>query len=553
MLLELSIKDYILIEDATMSFGSNLNVMTGETGAGKSMLLGAIGLLLGKKASASDIRAGAEKAFITAVFDGEEKVFDEFSIPRDNVLVLTREIHSNGRSIARANGLPVTVQVLRHISQHLVTIHGQNDQLELFSSDYQLSMLDTFANHNMLEEIFSLYRDVTVAKKNYERLCEERENRYADLDYLRFQLREIEEAALTIGEDEELEKEYQYLVSLEKVGEAVNVASMWLSEGEYPALSGLSEVSRSLKNIANLSSELEQLYEYATQAEELLGDFSSALFRFTDGMSLDTSRMYEVEQRLDQVNRLKMKFGNSLSDIIQKGEEIASRVDMLEHIDEELENAKEKWQEAQSRYDVCAQKLTAIRQEAAKTLARKIEQELHQLNMKESEMEVAVYPSNPSSTGSDEVDIKISTAVGHQRKSLKKVVSGGELSRIMLAIKMIIGGDATMLFDEVDAGISGITATVVGEKLATLSADNQLILITHLPQIAVFADRHIVIEKTSDEVKTVTSVRILDLEGQVEEIARLVGGIKTNSATYLHAKEMLKMARRQKAGRTKEA
>ncbi len=547
MLLELSIKDYILIEEATISFGRNLNVMTGETGAGKSMLLGAMGLLLGKKASASDIRTGADKAFITAVFEAEEWLFDAFSIPDDNVLVLTREIHKNGRSIARANGLPVTVQTLRSISQHLVNIHGQNDQLELFSSDYQLSMLDAFSNHDMGDEIAALYGEFTLAEKEYRLLKEEGENRHTELDYLRFQLREIEDASLRLGEDEELEKEYQYLMSLEKVGEALNVTSMWLSEGEYAALSRLSEVSRSLKKVADLSPELSRLYEYATQAEELLGDFSSELSRLADGMSFDTSRIYEVEKRLDQINSLKLKFGNTLSDIIRKGEEVANRIDRFERIDEELIQADNRCQVAKKRYNEVAEKLTSVRKEAAETLARRIEDELHQLNMKESVMEVGVYPSVPSKTGSDEVDIKISTAVGHERKSLKKVVSGGELSRIMLAIKMIIGGDATMLFDEVDAGISGLTATVVGEKLAALSVDSQLILITHLPQIAVFADRHMVIEKTSDDVKTVTKVRTLDLEGQKEEIARLVGGIEKNSATYLHAEDMLKMARRQKA------
>ncbi|MDO4753461.1 MAG: DNA repair protein RecN [Bacillota bacterium] len=545
MLLELSIKDYILIDSAQISFSEGLNILTGETGAGKSMVIGALELLMGKKASSGDIYLGAEKALITATFDADSRISEEFEL-EDDLVILSREIRRDGRSIARLNNRPIPLQTLKQITGYLVRIHGQNEQLELFNKDYQLKMLDSFAKHGMNAEVQESYHILREAEETVNRLTKTSSESDSRVAYLKFQCEEINNAKLTPGEDEELEREFSYLMSIEKIVEAAGAASQWLTDSDFSAASSASEVARGLKKVAELSDETRELYEYASEAERILNEFSGKVAVFLENIERDGSRTLEVERRLDLINTLKRKYGNTIEEILKKGEQLESEIYALENSVFELEKAEERYRTALERYTELAGRLTALRKKAAAELSHKILEQLSQLNMREARLEIQLEESEISALGMDDVDIRIATAVGHQLNSLKKVVSGGELSRIMLAIQVINGGEHTMLFDEVDAGISGNTATVVGEKLAKLSKNNQLVCITHLPQIAVFADRHIFIEKSSDDLRTKTNVGVLRDDERKFEIARLVGGTVQSDTTMMHAEEMLRLAKEKK-------
>lgn len=542
MLLELSIKDYILIEEATLSFAAGLNVLTGETGAGKSMVVGALELLLGKKASAGNVRAGAEKAVITAVFDMEEGLNDLVD-STDDVLVLVREIRSDGRTIARVNHQPVPLQLLRQISARLFRIHGQNEQLELFSREYQLAMLDEYAGHGLSPQIAAGYDEIRGTTARLQELEGNAAERVTKLDFLRYQRNEILQAGLQPGEDEELEREYEFSISQERIVSSLQEAGAWLG---LPEVQAVSDVSRSLRKVADLSDDLHQLYVYATDIEGLLSDFASSISGYMDGLEIDPSRLAAVEKRLDAINTLKRKYGGGIDEIVRQLAGMDEEIYALEHVEEEIEHIRQVLDSALNAYDGVAERVSEERCRAAEELRKKIEIQLAELNMPEARLDIRLERGERSATGVDEVDMLIATAVGHEPRSLKKVVSGGELSRIMLAIQVIVGERNTMLFDEVDAGISGVTAGVVGEKLAALSACGQLICITHLPQIAVFADRHVLIEKSSDETATRTRIRELGGEERMCEIARLVGGVTINETALSHAAEMVRMANEKK-------
>lgn len=550
MLIELSIQDYILIDSARVSFSEGLNILTGETGAGKSMVIGALELLLGKKASATEIHLGAEKAVITATFDAEPKISEMFELD-DDLIILSREIRRDGRNIARVNDRPIPLQTLRQITGQLVRIHGQNEQLELFNKDYQLRMLDSFARHGMESEISAAYYKWKEADEHLRALGKTLEQGASKIDFLRFQCDEIRDARLQPGEDVELEREYAYLMSVEKIAEAVGAASQWLSDSDFSVSNSASEIARTLKKVSELSDETGELYEYASEAERVLSEFAGKVEDFLENLDRDAGKILEVERRLDLINALKRKYGASVEDILESERKLQREITLLENGEMEYRKAERDAQVAMDAYLVVARRLSERRKKAADELAKKILEQLAELNMPEARLEIELKETEMSALGVDDIDFKIATAVGHGLNSLKKVVSGGELSRIMLAIQVINGGEDTMLFDEVDAGISGITAAVVGEKLDWLSKNCQLVCITHLPQIAAFADRHILIEKTSDSSRTTTAVRVLEDEMRKFEIARLVGGVSESVTSILHAEEMIRQAAEIKAGTKK--
>lgn len=557
MLLELSIRDFILMEDVTISFEKGLNILTGETGAGKSMLVRALELLLGRKAGSKDIRTGADKAYLSAVFDGANSGIDlaEFGLDTDDVIVLSREIRRDGRSTAYVNNRPSTLQTLKKIAERLLVIHGQNEQLELFSSEYQLAMLDKFSGHGMEARIAECFAALKDAEQELKSLEGDPAMRAQRLDYVKFQLDEIDRISPRTGEDEELEKEFRYLSNMENVAEAVGRAGDWLSNGDYPAVQIASEIAGEFRKLRELSEETAEIYEYASQAESLLSDFERTVRNFFDGNNFDQAHANEIQRRLDEINGLKRKYGASIDSIWAAAEEMREEAERLENIDEAIARAEERLGAARKKYDEVASALSEKRREAAQVLQKKITEQLSELNMPEAVLKIELSEGEPSRHGSDQIDFKIATAVGHELRSLKQVVSGGELSRIMLAVQVIVsqsrgsdGADSAdaMLFDEVDAGISGITASIVGEKLSRLSTAVQLVCVTHLPQIAVFADNHILIEKESDDKQTVTSVKPLDESGRIAEISRLSGGMDKSDITIRHAEEMLKSAEKKK-------
>lgn len=541
MLLELNINNYILVEDATISFQPGLNVLTGETGAGKSMILGALGLLMGQSASKEHVRQGAGSARVSAVFDGIDALFEEFSIPQDDNLILMREIKKDGKSVAKINGMPVSLQILRRVAERLVNIHGQNEQLELFDRNYRLDMLDAYSGHGLVPEVSRIYAALTSHKSSLEEMMSTARERETRMDYLKFQINEIETAMLKDGEDEALEERYKYLTSLEKVFEVAGAANEFL-EGELSAASAISDIASRFRKLEGLDEELYHLSELATQADQVIGEFSRAVEKYLDTLPSDGEELREVERRLDVINTLKRKFGTSIAAIQAEMVSMTTELENLDNIEARMDDLHAEISALQKEYDTTAADLSRNRREAAQALAQEVQIQLPELNMKEAKLEIQVAESQPSAKGNDDVNLLISTAVGHPLRDIKKVVSGGELSRLMLAIQVVTGGAPCMIFDEVDAGISGSTANVVGEKLYLLAGKSQLVCITHLPQIAAFADNHLLIEKTSDDVQTTTNVRLLSEQERIEEISRLVGGTERSAITNQHAREVLESA-----------
>lgn len=541
MLLELSIHNYILVEDATISFQPGLNVLTGETGAGKSMILGALGLLMGKTASKDHVRQGKDRARVAAVFDGVETIFETFSVPEDENLILSREIKQDGKSVARINGMPVSLQILKKVAEQLIHIHGQNEQLELFDRNYRLDMLDAYSGHGLVPEIAHIYGLLSEKKAKLRDMTENAGQRETRMDYLRFQMNEIEAAMLKEGEDEELEERYKYLTSLEKVIEVAGAANDYL-EGEMSASSVVSDIASRFRKLEGLDEDLRHLSSLAGQADQVMAEFSRAVGKYLDSLPSDGEEIRDVERRLDVINTLKRKFGTTVAAILAEKDAMSAELEELDHMETHIADLQLEIEKLQVAYDSTAAALTMRRKEAALDLEKEVQNQLPELNMKEARLEIEVAEAQPSAKGNDDVNLLISTAVGHPLRDIKKVVSGGELSRLMLAIQVVTGGAPCMIFDEVDAGISGSTANVVGEKLYTLAGKSQLVCITHLPQIAAFADHHLLIEKTSDEVQTTTDVRVLSESERVEEISRLVGGTQRSEITNQHAKEVLESA-----------
>ncbi|MDO4800207.1 MAG: DNA repair protein RecN [Bacillota bacterium] len=550
MLIELRIKDFILIQNITVAFGPNLNILTGETGAGKSMLLGAVGLLMGQTANKDQIRLGAEFASISAVFDsvdGIEDVLRELGIEQEELLILQREI-TKTKSVSRINGQMVTNAQLKKIAEQLIRVHGQNEQLELFDRDYQLAMLDEYAAHGLLKKIQDAYEEIVAARNYLESLEQLGIDRAKNIDFLEYQIREIEQAGLREGEDEALESELSALEHQEKIAAILSMTTSWLDgEQDDNALSVTSRISADLRRAADYDPALREVQAEMRQIAMQLRELSGSIQRYIDRMEIREDRLAEVEMRLDRINHLKLKYGRTIEEIQTKQASLQSELEKLQELDERIAEAWSALSEREEKYDRIAASLTEHRERAAEKLQEEITDQLKQLNMKDADLVIHCERTGERGRwGRDQVDIRIATTVGQPMRSLKKVVSGGELSRIMLAIQIVQNDDSVMIFDEVDAGISGLTANVVGQKLMQLSRNNQLICITHLPQIAAYADTHLYIEKSSDEHETVTRVYSLTQEGSENELARLVGGVEINELTKRHARDMLEGARRMK-------
>lgn len=547
MLLEIRIQDFLLMEQVQVEWKQGLNVLTGETGAGKSMLLGALSLLMGSHASKESIRVGADKALIQGVFDAtriSDVKLKQYGIPTDDYITISREISQNGRSVARINGMIVTLVQLKEIASDLVTIHGQNEQWMLLDKQYQMKMIDAEVSKELLNQVAEAYQTYHLLKKKIEKSAEALEDRAQTLQFLSFQVQEIEQSALIPGEDTALEQEMHFLAHAEDIIRLLSRTYEWMSsdDGESESVQlMLSRMTGKLESFAQTSDQLKIMYETAGQMQAVADDLSHQMSAYLDDASWDETRAKEVESRLDHINGLKYKYGKSVDDILARADELRAERDQLEDLDRSLSLLQEQLIQAEQAYEVSAAALSKVRKNIASTLELAILQQLQDLNMKETALEIRVISEERRSLhGNDNIEMWIRTALGQPLKPLQKVVSGGELSRMMLAIKIVRDDRLVKVFDEVDAGISGYTADVVGQKLKLLSSDSQLICITHLPQIAVYADHHLKIEKsvTKDQV-TVTTVDVLNKQEIEQEIARLVGGGEKSIA---HAKQLLKTA-----------
>lgn len=551
MIFELSIKDFILIRDVKIGFDQGLNILTGETGAGKSMVLGAINMVLGGQANKDSIRLGAEKASIRASFLSSESInalLTEQDIATDeDVLVISREINSKGKSFSRINSQIVTLSQLKSVTDRLLSIHGQNEHQNLLERDHQMNLLDAFGGETLLgikDEVQALFSVMQVLESDIAKLNKKSTERTKQLDFLNFQIQEIEQAKLKVDEDIALEKEFEYLSNLEHIQESVTHATNWLS-GDFGegALGMLSQLGGQFKKLEGFNMDLDELSSRMKELYYLMDDLSKDLDRFNEKLEMDPEKFALLERRLDEINNLKSKYGKHISDILDYLSKIKEEQSEYEAIESLIIEKNEALSKSRQAYQTKAADLTKLRKEAAIHFEKALETELQALNMKATTFKIEIEASkNALQTGMDEVDFVISTNIGQPFRPLKKVVSGGELSRIMLGIKIVLGKldeVPTLVFDEVDAGISGITANIVGEKLAKLAQSCQILCITHLPQIAVYADHHFSIEKTSDGISTETFLKKIEGSEIEGEISRLVGGVTVTESTMKHAKEML--------------
>ncbi len=551
MLISLHVKNLALIEEAEVDFAGGLNILTGETGAGKSILLGSVNLALGGKASPDMIRRGADAALVELTFDSSERIAQklaEMDLPEeDGTVTIARKI-SQGRSVSRINGETVSARQLKELSELLIDIHGQHEHQSLLQKKKHLQILDAYAGKEAEElkaEAAKLYKErKDLLAEKEESALDERE-RDREMELLSFEQQEIEAAALKDGEDEELEKQYSLMVNGQKIGEALGQTFRLTGGEEEGASTLIGRAVREIGSVAHFDEKLAGMQETLLQTEELLNDFNRECADYMESMEFDGALFAQVEERLNVVNRLKEKYGGSIERVKAYGEEIAQKTEKLKDYEVYRAALEEKIKKKEAELTKVCGKLTKLRNKNAETLAGILQKSLVDLNFLTVEFVIDRKAKEPSADGADDVEFLLSTNPGETPKSLGAVASGGELSRIMLAIKAVLAEkDAvdTLIFDEIDAGISGRTAWRVSEKLSRLSEAHQVICITHLPQIAAMADSHFVIEKETDGSSTQTEIRKLSEEGTKEELARLLGADSLSEKALENAGELRKQA-----------
>lgn len=564
MLQRILIKDYALIEALEIELDEGLNVITGETGAGKSIIIDAITLLLGQRGNKENIRRGAPRMVVQGVFD-----IDEYSPERqrltdlgveleDGMLILMRSIDTRGKNLCRANGNLITVGQLKSIGENLVDIHSQHEHNSLFRQESHRNLLDAYGGKSVegvLKETAqraAALKELSVVLKETERDSRETERQKENLQ---FELDEIQKAKLVPGEDEALEKEKNILENREKLFADANEAYQLLNGGEDPEvhtiLMGLSEVERHVANLARIDGDFKPFESIIISAYNELESMASDINAYIDRMDFDMASLDQVEKRLSLLASLKRKYGATVDDIIAYGEGIDTRLSGLLNLDDRKEALKKEYLEVRQEYKAVSAELDTLRRKAAVKLKTVMEGELHDLAMEKAVIEIAIDfdEKRISPMGQNHVEFLISVNPGIPPRPIRKIASGGEISRIMLALKCIFGGMdiiETMIFDEIDTGISGRTAQSVAEKILELSRKRQLICITHLPQIAAMADKHFMVEK--DTNTEAVEVHFVDLspEERTKELARMLSGAEITRKTYDHAQEMLDMSKKLK-------
>lgn len=554
MLQRLYVKNLALIDEIEVEFEHGLNILTGETGAGKSIILGSVNLALGGRYTKDMIRRGAEYGFVELTFFIENKLVEEKLkkldiFPEEGCVVLSRRL-MEGRSISRINGETVPMAHLKKVAEVLIDIHGQHEHQSLLYKKNHLGIVDAFAK----DEIGELKEQVSVLYKNYRNACQELEaadmdeaSRAKELSFMQFEVSEIEEAALQEGEDEELEASYRFMVNSKKISDGAGEAYQYTSESAESVSENLSRAIRALSEIRECDERAAELYEQLVEVDSLLNDFNRELSDYTQSCQCSEEELYETETRLNEINRLKVKYGNCIEDILEYCAEQKEKIKKLEDYENYVSRLKEQCEKEKKKLYDCAGKLSRARKEQSKILESAICKGLKELNFADVKFEIHFEALKEcSALGIDEVEFMISMNPGQPVKPLVNVASGGELSRIMLAIKTVMAEKdeiETLIFDEIDVGISGRTAQKVSEKMAVIGKGHQVICITHLAQIAAMADRHYLIEKIVSEQTTKTVIRRLKEKESVDELSRILGGAKITEAVADNAREMKQLAK----------
>ena len=561
MLVELRLENYAVIDNLAVEFALGLNLLTGETGAGKSILIDALSLLLGEKASTDIIRSGAEKAVVSAVFEIEgskavERLLENNGLDSEDAsLILRREIAAGGKGRVFVNNQPATVAVLRQLSPYLATVHAQNESLMSFDAAARLELLDAFSGTALeaTESAFARWKEISRRIEDLER---NEQDRLRLLDLWTFQRREIEDAKLQPGEDEHLETEKRVLANAEKIYSSAMQAFDLLYEGTASTSASLRAAQKHLEELSRYEPKFQEALAALDTARISVEDVGASLRDYAGGIESSPEHLAEVEDRLAIMDRLKRKYGPSLADVIRTGEEVSQKLAEMENKDETLRQLRGELNTAGQEYLKAARVISKKRYEAARKLEKLVEAEINDLAMK-SKFQIEVSGTdeegNWTASGFDQVLYLIATNPGEPMQALERIASGGELSRVMLALKATIEGkkagvgrtpspssQRTLIFDEVDAGIGGRAAEAVGKKLKSLAKANQVLCVTHLPQIATFADHHYLIEKKDSGGRTRTTVRAITGDERTEEVARMLSGAKLTETSRKHAEQMIK-------------
>jgi DNA repair protein RecN (Recombination protein N) len=569
MLHEIHIQNYAVIEKLALEFRAGLNLLTGETGSGKSILVDALGLALGGRASTDVIRTGEERAVVTAVLRAEgagtkaapwAKWFDEVGLDGSDEVILRREIHSNGKSRMLVNDQPVTVAAVRALAGTLVEIHGQSEHVQLLAREAQLDLLDQLADSAaLLEKVGEFFARLRELDREVAELSQSEQDRLRKVDLLTFQVRELKQANLEIDEDVRLEEEKTILSNLEKIRAAAGSAYNLLYEDESSASSRVAAAGRSLEELARFDASFAAQLEPLAAARATLEDLALSMRDYLGKLDANPHRLDEVEDRLALLDRLKRKYGRTVEEILAYFQSAERQLQDLEHADERRAEAERERAKALADYRKAARQLSERRREAAQKMIKLVREELAQVGMEKTRFEIqfeTLPDERATALGTDEVEFRISPNLGEEPRALEKIASGGELSRLMLALKTVVGRSRskngkekgrraapTFVFDEVDAGIGGRVAESVGQRLKRLARDTQVLCVTHLAQIACFADHHYFVEKTERGGRTLTSVKYLaGAEERTAELARMLSGSRITDAAMKHAQAMLQQA-----------
>lgn len=555
MLAELSIKNFAIIEHLTLSFEKGLTVFTGETGAGKSIIIDAIQLLAGGRGSSEFVRYGEKKAEIEGLFFVEDShsvisLLDEYGIDtNEGTIVIQRDISSNGKSICRINHKLVTLSVLKAVGNKLIDIHGQYEHQSLMQKENHRSLLDDFGKksiQSVLEQYETLFKTCNELKQKQKKFIENEQQLAQRLDLIQYQLKEIQDANLSINEDVELEDEKTKLANYEKLYDSLGSAYESLTQ-ENGGLFWVAEAMKQLEQVHDIDKDLASLYEAISNCYYVLEDVMFQIKDKWDKLEFDPNRLNTIESRLNQITMLKRKYGTSIQEILDYAEKIKDELDSLVNREEHLSHLNEEINKIEEKLLKTGEKLREIRKKVAKTLSENIQKELKSLYMEKTKVTIEFKPLEHFATyGLDEIEFFISTNPGEPLKPLVKIASGGELSRIMLALKTIFSsheGTTSIIFDEVDTGVSGRVAQAMAEKIQKLSLTSQVFCITHLPQVAAIADHHMYISKeVTENNRTTTNVKKLKNEEKVKEIARMISGAKMTDLTKQHAEELIQLA-----------
>lgn len=538
MLKTLTVENFALIENVTVEFGAGLNILTGETGAGKSILIEALGAILGNKIGANKIRKGADFLRVAASFIVDGKIF-----------TVERKISRGGKNSITLDSKPATLAKLKNFSAALVDVHGQNQNLELLRDEKIYSLIDDEKILVELKTFQELYRKLNSKARTLEKKISARKENLERLDFLRWQEQEISSAVLKPNEDEQLDAEIKKLSHAEKIVENVQTAAQILNDGDFDILTALAKVGKKLDDVTRYDDKLNSARKLLEDAEINLREVYDEIRDYGETLDFSPERLDELHERADTISKLKKKYGATVNEILQRLEKIRGDIAAAENFDSDVEDLKSEVVALEWEIKSCAEKLLTLRRASAKVLGAKIEAELRRLGMARAQFEIVVEPTEKfSSTGGDKAEIFFCANVGEEKLPLSKVVSGGELSRIALAIKIVLATvqrgdyDSVMVFDEIDTGLGGVTAKTVAECIARVSQGWQVLCITHLPQIASMAQTHLQITKAEVDGRTVTKVKLLDDQERVREIARMASGDESPAAIK-NAREMISSAR----------